>query len=278
MKRHGLRALGLAFMATLALMAFGAAAAQATLILRHTAILLNATEKEAGKVLEAGKAKTATGALEGTAILKVPSKSLELRCQEGAVSEVSIENESDTKKNPEGKELLSASESGLAAMGKGKVEFSKCGVFIAGVESAACTKAFNEHNKNAKGEGGHPSAKFLALTLLHFKEVGNLTTHFLLVRITPLSGPAEPFTVLEFGGTCSMPEKLIIGGSLAGEVSFPMPYIDGKTVSIKFESESAFGKELNTNAEAKMLQGANEAFITSKDSAEIVGVEKWGVM
>jgi len=165
-------------------------------------------------------------------------------------------------------------------MGKGSIEFSSCKVFeeTTGKELAACTKVFNEKNKNVKGEAGRPSAKVLVLTLLHWKETANLTTHFLLVRLTPLAGPTEPFTTLEFGGTCGLPEKPIIKGSVTGEVAFPMPYIDGKKVKANFETATTFGKELSTVAETELLFGANPSFITGKISAEIVGVEKWGVM
>jgi len=102
MRTNGLKILGLAMMVALGLMAFSAVGAQAALVLRHTAILLNATEKEAGKVLEAGKPKEATGEQEGTAILKIPAKNSEIRCEKGAVSEASVENETDTKKKSVG--------------------------------------------------------------------------------------------------------------------------------------------------------------------------------
>src|SRR6476620_12325320 len=161
MRTYGLKAIGLSLMAVIGLMAFTAtaqAAEELTLKSRHLAILVNS-----GTVLSAGTTTGVAGKQVGTAILKVPAKNSEIRCETGAVTEASVENETDTKKNPEGEELTESSESKLAAIGKRKIQFSKCKVFqeSTGKEIVACTKAFNENNPEKIGSEAAPSAKVL---------------------------------------------------------------------------------------------------------------------
>ncbi len=276
MRTHGRKALGLVLMAALGLMAFSATA-QAALSSRHTAILLG------GTYLKAGESKTLTGRqTSATGVLSIPAKNTEIVCKKGEVVEATAKNETDTKKNPEGKELTEGSLSGLQGMSEGVVEFSECVVNTLKLnekgektelkESAPCTKAFNEKNKNPGGVAGRPRASGLILTYLHLSATG---VHTLIVRVTQLVG--KPFSTLEFGGTCSLPEKVEVTGSIAGEISSGSE-VDVKEVPVNIESETAKGKAVSAIAETKLNFGASEAFLEGKAVAELTGVASWGVM
>ncbi len=275
MRTHGLKAICLSLMAAIGLMAFTATAQAAELELRsrHQAILLNS-----GTFLKTGTVTPAVGKQLGTFILRIPGKNTELRCEIGTVSEASAENETDTKKNPAGEELTEASSSGLSAMGKGKIQFSKCKVFVesTGLENAACTKAFNENNGEKIGSEAAPSAKVLVLFLLHFHRstiAGEVLEHHVwIVRDTPLAGTA--FTTLKFGGTCSLPEKVEITGSVATEV----PTTDAAVQTVKFDGASAAGKAVTKDAKTLLKFGANEAFIKGEIELELAGKPVFGVM
>lgn len=276
MRTHGLKAICLSLMAAIGLMAFTATAQAAELELRsrHQAILLNS-----GTFLKTGTVTPAVGKQLGTFILRIPGKNTELRCEIGTVSEASAENETDTKKNPAGEELTEASSSGLSAMGKGKIQFSKCKVFVesTGLENAACTKAFNENNGEKIGSEAAPSAKVLLLFLLHFHKstiAPVLESLRWLVRLSPHAG--FPFTKLKFGGTCSLPEKV----EVTGNATTLVPTTDATKQKVKFDTGTAEGQTWNSEAEAKLKFGANEAFIKGEVEVELlaIGGATWGVM
>lgn len=268
--------IGLTLLAAIVLMALTAtaqAAEELVLKRRHLAWLIGGTFQTNGT------ARTATGTQVGTAILKIPAKNAEIRCEKGSTSEASIENEADTKKNPEGEELSEASSSGQSAMGKGKIQFSKCKVFDekAGTELAACTKAFNENNVEKIGSEAAPSAKVLILFFLHFHKstiAGEvLEKHMWLVRLTPLGG-GTLFTKLKFGGTCSLPENVEVTGSVTTEV----PSTDAVIQTVKFDTATAEGKLWSKEANTLLKFGANEAFIKGEIEAQLEGAPSWGVM
>ncbi len=276
MRTHGRKALGLVLMAALGLMAFSATAQAAELVLirRHLALLLNS-----GTVLGTGTTTTASGKQIGTAILKIPGKNAEIRCETGTVSEASAENVTDTQEGPEITKLTEKSASGLSATGKGKIQFSKCKVFTesTGVELAACTKAFNENNEEKIGSEAAPSAKVLLLFLLHFHKstiAPVLESLRWLVRLSPHAG--FPFTKLKFGGTCSLPEKV----EVTGNATTLVPTTDATKQKVKFDTGTAEGQTWNSEAEAKLKFGANEAFIKGEVEVELlaIGGATWGVM
>jgi hypothetical protein len=280
MRTYGLKTIVLSLVAAIGLMAFTATAQateELTLKSRHLAILLNS-----GTVLGIGTTTAVAGKQVGTAILKVPGKNSEIRCEAGAVTEASVENETDTKKNPEGEELTEASESKRAAMGKGKIEFSKCKVFAesTGLELAACTKAFNENNPEGKVVEGKreatPSAKVLVLALLHLHIstiAGEVLEHDIsIVRLTPLSGIF--FTKLKFGGTCSLPETVEVKGSIATEIS----QTDAAVQKMSFDGATVAGKAATKDAKTKLSFGANEAFVKGEIEIELEGKPVFGAM
>jgi hypothetical protein len=271
-------------MAAIGLMAFSAtaqAAEELTLRSRHLAILLNS-----GTFLKTGTVTGASGTQVGTAILKIPGKNSEIRCEKGATTEASVENEADTKKNPEGEELTEASSNGQSAMGKGKIEFSKCKVFeeSTGKELTACTTAFNANNPEFKEVEGKreatPSAKVLLLLFLHFHKstiAGEVLEHHIwIVRLTPLGAVTFPatFTTLKFGGTCSLPETVKVTGNAATEVS----NTDAVIQKGVFDTASAAGKAIAKDAKTKLNFGANEAFLKGEIEVELAGGVTWGSM
>jgi hypothetical protein len=277
MRRHGLKAIGLTLMAAIGLMALTAsaqAAEELTLKSRHTAILLNS-----GTFLKAGIETREIGKMVGTAILKIPGKNVEIRCEKGEVSEATVTNEADTKKNPEGEELTEGSISGLATMGKNKIQISKCKVFTesTGTEIAPCTKAFNENNPEKSGGEAAPTIKALLLGFLHFHKstiAGEVLEHDIAIeRLTPLGG-GTTFTKLKFGGTCSLPESVEVKGSVATEV----PTTDAVKQKAVFDGASAAGKAVSKDANTKLLFGASEAFIKGEIEAELEGSPIWGGM
>lgn len=283
MRIYGLKTSSLFLIAAIGLMTFAATAQAATelsLASRHQAILLNS-----GTFLPAGTKTPAFGKQVGSAILKVPAKNAEINCEKSAVTEALVENETDTKKNPEGKELTKGSTSGLSAMGQGKIEFSKCRVFAEipiGTELKACTTEFNKNNLEFKEVGGSreatPSAKVLALTFFHFHKStigGELEEETTTIgRFTPLKGTL--FTKLKFGGVCALPENVEVNGNVADEIlksdSVEQPLI--------FETASIPGKEISKKAETKLSFGANEAFFSDILVFELKGSPSpnWGAM
>jgi hypothetical protein len=280
MRTRRLKAIGLSLVAAIGLMAVTAtaqAAEELTLKSRHLAILLNS-----GTFLGVGTPQTVAGRQVGTVSLKTPSKNYEIKCEKSTVTEGSVENETDTKKNPEGEELTEASESKLSAMGKGKIEFSKCKVFSesTGTELVACTTAFNANNPEFKEVEGKreatPSAKVLVLLFLHFHKStipGEiLESNRYIIRLTPLGGGI--FVKLKFGGTCTLFENLEISGSVATEISLT----DAVQQKVTFDGASAAGKSVTKDAKTKLRFGANELFFKGEVEFELAGAPSFGAM
>jgi hypothetical protein len=270
---------GLIVVAVLSLAAVMASTAQAAegleLKLYHLALLLK------GTFLKQGQAETLTGEQEETTVLKIPAKNFELRCATSQINEASLKNEVDpgvthiVKEKKEEKEveikIEEKSPSGLSAEGSGKRTFGSCKVFTesTGIENVPCTKALNEHNN-----AGKPVSVFDFLFLLH--DSPEQKTHFWMAILKSL--PAIPFTTLEFGGTCSLPEKVKIEGSVAIQIS--NPEVDAVKMKGVVDTGGS-GKQLQEAAKAKLLFGANEAFIKGNGYVELTGAGKgsvWGVM
>jgi hypothetical protein len=279
MRKHGLRAVGLALMAALGMMAFSATAAQASVLeldLYHLCYLLGGTVIPC----EEGMEEKVTGEQESTeGILKIPAKNSEIRCLKGKVLGANIKNNADVAEGERKQAPLK-----LTAEGKGEIEFFECKVFeiSTGKELAACTKVFNEKNKNGAGVAGHPVAKFDYLFLLHrhFSTIPGeeLNTHYALW--IALSEGENPFVTLEFGGTCALPEKAKVSGRVAAKILNPET-METK-LKAEFDSESTEGKFYNglPVVNGKLLFGANESFIKGKAFAELAGAQAgktWGV-
>lgn len=284
MRTYRLRIVVLPLMAAIGLMTFAAtaqAAEELTLISRHLAILLrveNGEKEIENPFLEIINRPKASAAQVGSAILKIPSKNSEIRCEKATSSEGEVGNEFDTKLNPAGEELTAESESKLSAMGQIKIQFSKCKVFAEnGAEIGACTKAFNEKNPEKIELEAAPSIKALILTFLHFHKstiLGEVLEHHIyIVRLTPLGG-GTLFTTLKFGGTCALPEIAKITGSAATETS----NTDAVKQAVSFDGATTAGQAVSKDAKTKLFFGANEAFIKSTFEFELENKTPFGVM
>jgi hypothetical protein len=268
MQKHGLRVIGLMMMTAIGLMAFTASAQAALeLELYHLTILLG------GIRLEKGKTETFTGKQVGTGVLKIPAKNSEIRCEAGKI----LKGTAEVGEDP-GVEGGTKSSSGLSTTGKGEIEFEKCKVFeeSSGKELGPCTKAFNEHNNLGK-----PIATFDFLFLLHRHTSPELNLHLLIWRFSSLEG--IPFSKLEFGGTCSLPAKVEVTGSVAGETAGESE-TDGVTKEVEFDSGLAAPSMAASDqevAKTALKFGANPAFIKAKATAELTGAgagKAWGLM
>jgi hypothetical protein len=244
--RHELGALGPIILTALAIAALTASVAQAeikpALYLRESGTLL--TEKE-----------TVAGGVEGTGTFSIPAKNTEINCAKGTESAGVIENRGKVE-----------------GVGTGTFTFSECTVlnFKTKEELKACTTEFNAHNE----KGNLKIATEKTSILLHAVGEEGLA-HRVWLNIHPPKG--STFTTLEFGGTCSLPEKVEVTGSFAVEV----PNEDAVKLKTIIDTESEAGKKLQELAEAKLSFGASPAYIKAKAFVELTGAHAgapWGIM
>lgn len=258
MRIHRLRTVYMAVLAALSLLACTAPSANAALALtlKRIGALMG------GTYLEVGTKETVTGEREGTAIMTVPSKSVEFRCEKGALSEAFLENI-----EPKAGEVI--------ATGSGKTTLSECRVFDekTKAELVACTKEFNAHNNEGKP---FSKAKITAYLHHHVSETGTVKDR-LLALAGPVSG--SQFTTIEFGGTCSLPEEVEIKGEVVGEI---LGFTDAVKVKASVDSGSTEGKEINELIAITPLKfGANPAYIKGQGYLTLTGKnlgKAWGGM
>ncbi len=204
-------------------------------------------------VSELAEGASATASQAGTGILKIPAKSAEIRCSSLATSEGQLHN------------VYGEAKPGGAA--QATLTYSSCKVFeeSTGTELKACTKAFEESN---------PAGVTSKVTALAIQHEGKI-----YLVIEPLSG--EVFATVKFGGTCPLPEKAEVRGSLAIEIS------SEELVSQELNADTANaaeglkgGKKVQELLGAKLKYGASEAFAKGVVSASLSGEhagKKWGV-
>ncbi len=267
MPKHGLKTLGLALVAALALMAFMAAAASAASLTLGDEFYSG----EAGKWLINSGTEFPTGLTTvtvkgkqiGSSKFLIPSKSVEIVCAEGELTSTSASNEYENFKTATmGK---GGAVSGTAVAKKCKVQEINAAGELTGKELATCTKALN---------GGTETVEAAGLGLL--KKHEGVTYGILVPKVTSkaTAEAAEAltaaYTTIKFGGTCTLPEIVTITGSAVEKV----PVADTAKPVSSVDTFSAAGKALQALLGAKLKFGTNEAFIQGEGEAEI----PWGAM
>jgi hypothetical protein len=276
MRKHGLKALVLAVVAALGLMAFSAVAQAANLELGD-----NPESGEAGFFLKKSGTQFPTGlttqAVNGKQIgsskLLIPGKSAEIVCSEVEVTAASVSNEYENWKT---------ATMAKGGHGHGTLLFKGCKVQeinaageLTGKELTKCTE---ELNKATSPAGAH---HITANVLLLVKKHENVT-YLVAEPLIASKAQAEEnekltsaFSKLTFGGNCSLPEKV----NITGAASVAAPTVDALKPVLKVDTFSAAGKALQTLLGTKLKFGANEAFIQGEAETELVGgTEAWGSM
>ena len=253
MRKHGLRGLGLALVAALALMAFGASAAQATLTpgfwLLKTGTKLAGTETVSGETTETG-------------ILKVEAKNTEIRCEVGKITEGSIDN--STEAELEGKK-------GLIGHGLAIILFLNCHVFelSTGLINKACDEALGGPMEVGESEASLLAKRHITahvLVLVH-RHTNGLTY---LIFEPAINLPGKPFTTLIFGGECSLPEKV----EITGKVAVAAPVADAVKPALAIDTGNEPGKALQTLLGAGLNFGKSPATIKGNGFVELTGANK----
>lgn len=287
MRKHGLQVLGLALMAAIGLMAFASAAQALELPLE---LGDKPGSGEAGFFL-VNKATSPTGLthqeIEGKQIgsgrLLIPEKKLEIACEEGRITEGAggkafIQNEYED---------FSTEPGSMKAGGHGHatVLFLKCRVWNIIEETVGgkvihklttINKACDEALNNGVLSHEHITANVLVLVRRH-AGVTYLILEPLINSHASYLKDAEltaPFTTVLFGGTCSLPEKVNITGSLA----VAAPAADAVKPVLKFETLE--NKAIQELLGTKLKFGASQAYIEAEAEVELVGKAgvAWGAM
>jgi hypothetical protein len=287
MRKHGLKALVLAVMAALGLMAFSASSALAAelhvIMEPETSIpgfflINNGTTSPTGTTKE-----TIAGTGPGGRLI-IPAKAAEIDCTAGSLTgSPFIENEYPNA-------LTAATKKG--GHGSGEATFTTCSVFststagVKGAELKACTEVLNGGTKTV-------TAKGLLRVVKHPETIEAKEVQKAFVVLEPqIASKANAeanialtssFTTLTFGGTCSLPAKVEIHGGVVVRA----PVTDSNKPSLSVKSWEVSGSTAVLSAEQKLLGaqltfGASPAFIEANSIvAELTGTNKaasWGAM
>lgn len=290
MHKYGLKALGLAVMAVLGLMAFSASSALAANLnvidepetsIPGFFLINNGTERPLGLVHETIAAEGPGGRLI------IPAKASEIDCTHGELTgSPFIENEYENF-------LTAAMKKG--GHGSGEAKFTECKVFstseagVKGAELAACTSVLNGGTKTVTAKGllrvvRHPE-------IIETKEVKKAFVVLEPQIASKANAEANKaltsaFTTLTFGGTCSLPEKVNVTGGIVARA----PDTDFLEPELSVKSWEVSGTKAVNSAEqallgAKLKFGASEAFLEAKEiKAKLTGTEAkekkfiWGAM
>ena len=275
MRKHGLKALGLALMAAIGLMAFSATSALAVaenpLNLGDNFYSNNETPPEwlinSGTLSPVGLATQAiAGAQIGKSRFEVPAKKFELVCNK-AKATGTVANEYENWKT---------GAMATGAHGHATLTFEEC-------EAQEITEAGALVKKlaNCTPNGGTIVAEVLLLGKKHKEPVGGTAkTYILAVPLVNTKAKAEAnealtsaFTTITFPELCALPSPTKITGSL----SFLAPTADAVKPILKIDTLAA-GTE-NELIGTKLKFGASDAHIQGEAQVELVGKNvPWGVM
>lgn len=275
MRTQALKVLGPALLVVTGLMVFMVPAAQAV----NLSLGMEIESGEPGFFLSKGTERPTALTTEtigekiGPMRLLIPGKSAEIDCEEGKLTEGFIENEHES--------WISG---GMKKGGHGHktVLFLGCRVFalsggVKGAEIKPCTEALNSGSSLPASH--HITIKSLIFIWRHPPFV-----YFLLLPLIGTKAQAEeakaltlPFTTLTFGGTCALPEKV----NLVGSIAIQAPSTDAVKPKLTVNTFSAEGKAIQTELGAQLRFGASEAFVSGEGELELTGSGaglEWGVM
>ena len=250
MRKHGLSSLVLVLMAALALMAFGASAAQATLTpgfwLLKSGTKLAGTETIGGETTEEVK-------------FKIEAKNTEIRCQVGKITEGSIDN--STEAELEGKK-------GLIGHGLIFILILFCGIFIlsTGEENKACTEALGGPMEKGESEASLLARRHITFHILWL--IHRHTNGKAYIIFEPTFG--KPFTTLTFGAECSLPEKI----ELTGKIAVEAPATDSVKQTLSIDTGNEPGKGIQTLLGAGLNFGKSPMIIKGSSFIELTGANK----
>lgn len=280
MRKHGLKALVLAVMAALGLMAFSASSALAAElnVIMEPGTSIPGVFLIGGVEAPTGLTKETIAASGPGGRLIIPAKSAEVDCTAGSLTgSPSIANEYEDF-------LLPGMKKG--GHGTGSATFTGCKVFVTnskgekGEELKVCSEV-------VKSEGqavGTVSATGLLRVVKH-----EATYVLLEPQITSAATAKEntelvsKFTKLVFGGKCSLPATADIHGGVVTKA----PVADAVKPTLNVKSYEVSGTNAVLSAEQKLLGaaltfGASAAFIEANSIvAELTGANKasaWGAM
>ena len=275
MRKHGLKALGLALMAAIGLMAFSATSALAVenpLNLGDNFYSNNETPPEwlinSGTLSPVGLATQAiAGKKIGSSVLEIPKKAAEIVCAKGDITGT-IANEYENWK---------ALTMETGAHGHITLTLKECKTEEITEAGTLTGKTLTNCVPNGTGT---IELKMLVLGKKHKEPVGGAAkTYLLFVPLVNTHAVAEAnealtsaFTTLTFGELCSLPSPSKITGSF----SLLAPTADAVRPVWTIDTLNKTEQEL---IGTKMKFGANEAFLKATWEVELVGKNvPWGVM
>ena len=219
--------------------------------------------------------ESVSGKLLGERRLLVPSKSAEIVCSEAEVTEGFAANEYENYKT-------GTMQKGGYGFGAGLLK--GCRVFqinpTTGVLEVELKKCTEELDKGTSPVGQHHiTLKGSGFLKRHEGKTYGISEGFINSKATAEQAEALtlPYATVTFGGTCSLPEKVTLTGSVAGEA----PLKDAIKPIQSVDTFSKAGKELQALLGARLKFGANEAFISGEGQAELTGSGaglSWGAM
>lgn len=256
--KHGLRAMGLAFLAALGLMAFSAAAAQANANSQFLITGKSFSTHGLGESLEVGTPETfaAEQVEPPTGKLYVPNQKIEITCKTGVVTEGKI----------------------YALVVHATVTFTECKVFNITLSGHTVTLG-TELSKCITHE---IVSKIKGLPLLHKTGLGESK---LFVLFSPLDG-TELFTKVKFlaGLGCVLPGEVEIKGSVVAQaldgMVNPQHLTFSGPIQLLFHETGLPGhigaglteaQKLVGEKSDRLYFGANEAFIESLVKVSLTG-------
>jgi hypothetical protein len=286
MRKHGLKILGLTLMAALGLMAFSATSALAA----NLNVIDEPETGEAGFFLSSGVQRPTglthetVGATAGPSKFLIPAKAAEIACEEArlvknaAGEEAFIENESEN--------WLKPGTMKKGGHGHGKVLYLGCKVFKINATTAAlegeltkCTEELNKELLTTLPASHHITSEGLLLVKRH-EGVSYIVVEPLVASEAKAKENAaltSAFTTIQFGGTCSLPEKV----NYTGAIAVKAPTTDSNKPAVNINTFSAEGKAEQALLGAKLKFGANEAFLQISAEFELTGggaALSWGAM
>lgn len=278
MGRRGIKAFGLGLVAILALagvMASGALGANLNLGDEFY-------EGEAGFFLIGGAEtpkgltkETISGKLVGERIVLIPNKSVEIGCSSGEITEGFFANEYED---------YIAGTMKKGGYGSATVLLKGCKVNelnskgeLTGKEVTVCTKELNKES-SPPGEH-HITLKGTTFLKKHEGKTYLLAEPYISSKLTAEEAKVLTlaFSIVKFGGLCSLPETVELTGSLV-VASPPTDAVNPKQSSNTF---SEAGKIEQALFGAKLKFGTSEAFIKGEAETGLTGVnagKAWGAM
>ncbi len=215
--------------------------------------------------------ETISGKLVGERIVLIPNKSAEIACSSGEVTEGFVANEYEDYISGTMKQ---------GGYGSATVLLTGCKVHeinvkgeLTGKELTVCNKELNKESEH------HITIKGTTFVKKHEGKTYVIAEPSINSKATAEQAKALTlaFSIVKFGGTCSLPETVDLTGSLV----VASPSTDAINPKQSSNTFSEAGKIEQALFGAKLKFGSSEAFIKGEAEAGLTGVNKgndWGAM